>query len=543
MKRIRQHLLIIATVLAVIVSCSKDDDGGSTPINADGGEVITSQLVKVKLPDTELSEEEYDGTFGQTPVKLLKTGEFELTFYTPSNEIGDAVLNIPALNATIRYISKQGALNGSTDEVISALKNNLAAFSATLGDDSESNDLKVTLNNFNIYYDNLTDEEKKQAALFYQTNKILIDGIILNNPVAENGRITADDIFVLKKFSFSIGAAGLGVAIVVLPSGGVEKILGATIAAVGCLKAKAIFNDLSERKLNTVSLIADKIMEGSDRRAGSLSLKNDVSSTFSFNSEDRKVIASDAAATSTGIMSYFKDINKYNYWVGRVNSAINTLNNIPFVNIKLVPIITLSSSSPTENKPVNTETFGKIQFSINNPNLSLVSASLLQTGQLSLKVKIIGDPATTPVASKLNYTYSDSFSAFSGSFDIEVEDTSGIDLSGTWAMSFVMGSGTCDEILIVDEGSSTLNVKFNDDNTITFLTDPADLGLNGPDFNQIYTLTDDVLLITVSDPDGRLILKTNVYNNANQTFTGTYINTWLDDDAESCTNTFTITKN
>lgn len=543
MKTIKQHLLLIAMILAVTISCSKDDDNGSKPVNAEGGEITTSQLVTIKLPDTELSEEEYDGTFGKTAVKLLKTGEFELTFYTPSNEVGDAVLNIPALNATIHYVSKQGVLNGSTDEVIADLKNNFTTFSSTLGDDVESNDIKITINSFNNYYENLTDEEKKQAALFYQTNKALIDSIILSNFTNENDRITPDDILLLGKFTFSVGAAGLGVALVILPSGGIEKVLGVTVAAVGYLKAKSIFNDLSERKLSTVSLIADKIMEDSDRGGNSLSLKNDVSTTIAFNTEDRKVIAGDATATSTGIVSYFKNINQYNNWSGKVNTAINTLNKLPFVNIKLIPLITLPSSSPSESQQVNAETFSKIQFSINHPNLSLVSASLLETGKLSLKVKIIGNPSTKPVVSKLNYTYSDSFSEFTGGFDIEVGDTSEIDLSGTWTLSFVLGSGTCDEILIVDESSSMVNFKFNDNNTITFLTDPADLGLNGPDFNQIYTLSNDILLITVSDPDGRLILETNAYNSTNNTFTGTYINTWLDDDSDSCTNTFTISKN
>lgn len=117
----------------------------------------------------------------------------------------------------------------------------------------------------------------------------------------------------------------------------------------------------------------------------------------------------------------------------------------------------------------------------------------------------------------------------------------GINLSGTWTITPVLGSGTCDEILICDESSNIINLTFNNDNSVTFLNDPADMGLNGSEFTQTYTLTEDVLYIAISSPDGILTVNTTNYNSNTKTFTGTYNNTWADDD-QSCTNTVTIKK-
>ena len=62
----------------------------------------------------------------------------------------------------------------------------------------------------------------------------------------------------------------------------------------------------------------------------------------------------------------------------------------------------------------------KISFSVNHPNLSLETATLLNNGQLRIKIKFVGNPPINKVISTLNYTYSDDFSSFSGNFPIEV---------------------------------------------------------------------------------------------------------------------------
>lgn len=80
----------------------------------------------------------------------------------------------------------------------------------------------------------------------------------------------------------------------------------------------------------------------------------------------------------------------------------------------------LPTTSAITSNPVNAETFSHITFSISNPNLSLQSVSLQSDGLLSLKVKIIGTPATTPVVSNLNYTFNDGFTSFTGKLPIEV---------------------------------------------------------------------------------------------------------------------------
>src|SRR5680860_956825 len=110
----------------------------------------------------------------------------------------------------------------------------------------------------------------------------------------------------------------------------------------------------------------------------------------------------------------------------------------------------------------------------------------------------------------------------------------GIDLSGTWGVDVTLdSSGVCDEILIMDETNATLDLIFNDNGTLTFLNDPADLGLNGSEFLQTYSLDIEanILYINIKYTDtGENYLLTAPLNwdSSSNSFSGTYTNDWGD---------------
>jgi uncharacterized protein (TIGR02145 family) len=68
-----------------------------------------------------------------------------------------------------------------------------------------------------------------------------------------------------------------------------------------------------------------------------------------------------------------------------------------------------------------------MQFTVNHPNLQLVSATLQGNGQMNLKVKFVGTPAPLPVNSFLNYSYSDEYTSFSGKLPLQVAAVSPCD--------------------------------------------------------------------------------------------------------------------
>lgn len=86
MKTLKKHFLLIAAIIAVTVSCSKDD---SQDAPENGGEIFTAEVVTVNLPDTNLNSNEYQGTLGGIRVTLIVTPDNKLVFMTPF-EIGRA---------------------------------------------------------------------------------------------------------------------------------------------------------------------------------------------------------------------------------------------------------------------------------------------------------------------------------------------------------------------------------------------------------------------------------------------------------------------
>ena len=113
-------------------------------------------------------------------------------------------------------------------------------------------------------------------------------------------------------------------------------------------------------------------------------------------------------------------INLMNLNTTLANSVIDVVNNLPFVNIAPLTLVQLPNTSVNVDVVANATAFSGMQFSVNHPNLQLVSATLLSNGQMNLKVKYVGTPAPLPVNSFLNYSYSDEYTSFSGKLPIQV---------------------------------------------------------------------------------------------------------------------------
>jgi hypothetical protein len=539
MKTFKKHFLLIAAAITVTFSCSKDD---SPDAPQNGGEIFTAQVVTVNLPDTDFNANEYQGTIGGIPVTLTVGSDNTLIFMAPLGLEGNQDLIIPALDLTINYNLTATTLDKSPDETIEDLTANLDTFTQLVDETTEGVTTKHNIEVFMNYYAHAGVEEKTDIAIIYKANKALIDELISYNGNTDRG-IFGDTLVFIQKHGKAVAAIGIGVALVASATTIAPIVLGIACIAAGSYKAYKANADAVDNVYATISLKAASWRGTNGRGENGIMLSDGEARTLPFELVDRKLIESDAQNNEPIAQEYFTSHNLYNFYAQKTNDIIDSTNAAKGTDFSDLQLEELPETSPEVNNPINEELFSKVQFSINHPNVQLVSAVFDGDGQLKIKVKIVGIPTTNPVETTLNYTYDDDFSSFTGSLPIEVSKTpSEIDLSGTWTMSPVLGSGICDEILVIDEAGGLLNFKFNEDNSITFLTDPADMGLNGSDFTQTYNLTEDVILITVTSPDGSFILETNAYNNTNHTFTGTYINTWTGDN-ESCTNTVTLTKN
>lgn len=426
MKKIYKIVFLIIVSTFYFLSCSKEDEDSSVII--EGDEVYQSQFVKVTLPNTNLSQDEYQAKFDGVDVILSKIKDNELLFLVPNNSsLGLKELIIPSLNnTTIHYVVKEAVLSKSPEEIMDSFFTNLNTFSQTLNDTQEATSVQNALNSFDAIFDNASLEERKKMAVLYQSNKVLFDDIILNNFSSVSGRnVEPSDIQLLAKHSMAVYVMAAGAIVAIVAPDAAGKALGVVLVAAGAYKAREYFLQVVTKKLNTLNCVVNGLVGLSNRSANEtfLTFQSDIVSTVSLEAKVRGLITADATKNQSAVVSFFKDYNKYNYYINKVNSIITWVNNnILFADFNQISLEQLTSSSAEEIINIDSEEFSNFTFSVNHPNLQLVSSSIESDGQLNVKIKIIDTPISLPVESFLYYTYSDEFSQFSGKLPIKVSN-------------------------------------------------------------------------------------------------------------------------
>lgn len=413
MKKIYSKTLFIAFALIMVLSCSKDDSSA----NIVGGVVYRSQVVTIDLPNVTLSNQQYQATFNGLPITLAKSDNHKLFFLVPySTTLGMQDLVISSLNdITIHYDLQDTVLSESIEVTMESFFANLNTFSQNLDSSPEAIVAQNALNSFNSYYANATIEDKTEIAIIYKANKIMFDKIIQNIDIS--GKAIDPNAL-----CFGAAVIGMGASIpLLLAPTGATQIAGLVLLAPSVYYAKDCGKPLWNEFVLANFININGIL-GLNQKNTILVFTNNINSTLPLNTVNRKLISSDASRTESTWLYFFPYFNLLNANIAIANTVIPLVNNLPFVNFGLISQIQLPSSSVVVNTTVNQVIFGKIQFSINHPNLQLVSSSLVSDGQMSMKIKIIGTPTTSPVISTLNYSYTDSFSTFSGTIPISVSN-------------------------------------------------------------------------------------------------------------------------
>lgn len=421
---------VLLLSLMIILSCDKEEDA-NPPINQEGGEVYQYQLVEINYPNELPEESEFEANLGDVPVTITKTNEHTLKFVVPVNmPLGYAELVIPELNnTTVKYVVLEPQLVQTVDETMeSFITSGTDYFSSPNLTNTQFVIAKDNFEKFQQYYAQYaTSEEKKQIALFYQVNKLLIDDLMAFNPDNLSARFTAEDILIITKFTTAV-AISVGGAFTVLyapePS---LKILGVAISGLAASKAVYYHDQLAARSIKVVLFDLGGLVGQSNRgiQNGVVVLQSDVAENINFAIGSRPLQPSDADSDSSSLSNFFSSQSSYNEMIVKLNNVIASVNTFTpsFLQFSTFDLASLVTDPQTVSQQVTSEMMQDISFSINHPNLELVSATLSDEGQLNLKVKIIGEPASTPVTSTLNYTYSDAISSFSGSFPIEVNSS------------------------------------------------------------------------------------------------------------------------
>lgn len=430
-----KKLLCLLTLIIISLGCTKEDDNNTDIVDQNGGDVYRYQITSIELPNSELAQNEYNASFGDIPVKVIKIDAHTIGFSVPSNaDLGNTDLVIPELNsATIHYNVLQPVLTNTPDETVADF--------ITLGDSFIANEtIPEPNNNYekfrNFYNNNATNEQKEQIAYYYYVNKEQIDHLITFDPENPNGRFTADDAIIISKFLTAILAGGTSVWITYsqIPANPAGAVLGAGAVYFFYKKAKSYgYQVTTIADIKTTELSIDGFSGTNNRNPQSMiTLEDEVASQFPFQIQNRALIQSDANTTNATVSSFFEKLDYFNDFINKTNSAITWINNnIPFVNFSTMDLVELQTNPASIATNVDTEAMQNISFSINHSNLQLINANLSSEGQLNLKVKIVGTQGTTPIVSTLNYSYTDGLSDFSGTFPITVTSEF---LVGNWTL-------------------------------------------------------------------------------------------------------------
>ncbi len=431
MKKVNKKLsLLVTLVLMLTMSCSKTEVEKTNPAAIIGGEIYRSQIVTVNLPDITLMDDEYQATLGGVAITLTKVDVHKfllpVSFSVP---LGTKDLVIPSLNNTIiRYDVKESVLAASAEVTMEPFMTKLATYSKSLNSSPNNITIQKSINSFNAVYANLTPAEKTEMAIIYKTNKDLIDPILVGDFSKFNKKTKAPNdpiitLFVLHKAAvLGIAAGAVLFQLGTLPA---VKALGAVIAGVSTGFAIEHFGNIITNSCVILGTYVDGILGENNRvsnnAASSLSFQSDVEKTVNFNTNNRTLNSSDGNKSQSDLASFFEYSTKYNKIISSINTQITWVNNnVIFANFSLLPLEVMPTTSSTTNIVANQTVFSKIKFTISHPNLSLISSSMLSDGKLNLKIKIVGTPASLPMESFLNYSYSDEFSAFSGKLPIKV---------------------------------------------------------------------------------------------------------------------------
>jgi hypothetical protein len=534
-KKITNFAFALLAFCLTFVGCSKDDSTDG-PIDIHGGEVSQAQVATVVLTGSNMNQNVYNATIGGTPIKVVRSGEDSITFYTPIDLApGNYDVVIPDLDATVTVEVLPTQLIESPDETIADFLAVIDNYSQGLGDTPQAVSVKNAITSFNTFYASASAEQKNAFAVLYKANKAQFDNFFLN---IDGNRSIVGDYFG-EKFAQNTSAVwkiALGTALVVtapvLVTGAVATIAvgvtGVLIAKAGCENAYSINEELVDDVYKTLSMKVGGWFGNNDRSSQSfqgVAVMDNISQQMTFDLIERHITSADANSTAPLAVQYFEDYTRYNQIAGSTNTLIDNLGNAnPAISYEDVSAEQLPSSSPEVNTPVSSGMFENMTFSVDNADLSIQQASVSAEGQLTLQIKIVGNPATLPIQTTLKYAYSDGLSEFTGSLPLKVSPS----VIGTWKLvSFEDGKALGEYVPYSwAESCQSLVLAAYTMESETFTIGATSYSSVSVETTKIFNLTWSGCSVLTNGPD--------TVNTYTDTETGTYV---LDGDS------FTVTPN
>lgn len=446
--KLKLKLILVFLLIGIFFfSCSKEDSETSEN-SQNGGEISRFQIVTVDVGSTILNNNTYAGTLNNLPIQLAKIDDNKLVFYvTETTPLGKARLVVPEINnLKITYDVIDVALSQTAQLTLQPLVEYEQTYFNTITSTPENVPFIQNHNSFMTFLNNLNSDDIDKAAKFYKVNKNIIDPIYTTDYNLIQGRnsVAVNNLdFVYYKSLINKHKAAVAITIIagviatVPPYEPVETTIAIGVACAGIYKSKEFHGEILTDVFRVIEINLGGVNGINNRFNNStnsnLTFTDGQISILPFQVNAKNFKNSDSSIQKQYLQLFFEAKSKLNYFISGINTTIDWVNdNVPLVNFSSIPLTSVPNNSGGSSFDANSQIMQGFSFSLNHPNLSLQSASLTSTGQLSVKIKIIGNPTTVPVTSTLNYSYNDDFSTFSGNFPISVEADTSDFLVGTW---------------------------------------------------------------------------------------------------------------
>lgn len=463
-------IILLFSVCFVLNSCSKDDNDNHIEEENYAEATLPEVAYQYQIVEASFSEplvqEEYDGTLGDVPLKLVRAAEQTLLFSVPGTvPEGEIVFRIPAVNVSQKLTVKKTELQADESEVLAPLFEQTSAEVQGISDPEYVTYMTEVNTALNDYYQSLSAEEKKDMALFYQVNAAYL-GEMLNvdtHGIASRmssakgmsemttryqAKSIASTAELVVKFSAAAYLFVAGSTALTLPGTPVEKAVIGAIAVGGAIKAwdygKQLVSEVNIVNGITQDMLADlsskmtlnKAARNND--AAPLAFVHDQSKSVNLFTKQQKMTSADRSGTASSLVTFFDAYDVLTTTTGTVNDVIAFINDhLFFANISKIPVYELPDHTEVETVALTEEIFGNLEFSIADSRVHIAGMNF-DNGAVNLKI-MVDDPAEVTediIQTQLNYTYSDGFSSIAGDIPVEVKLEESFVYEGVWIMSF-----------------------------------------------------------------------------------------------------------
>jgi|GEM_PF-5312887 len=455
MKTIIQSVLCALMLAFLIVSCDKDQEIDSTPMEeepmveepvdedpnfliAQKSEITTFEIVTLSVVDLDQLNEIYVASLGEIEVELQSIGDSALLFLVPDIESGEYKLTSEL--GSLDFNISQVDLPESEENVLIELREDI---SASFADDAQYQPIGAEI--MNAILENATEEELLLSALFIQANKEIFDdilnaqheivvGLASLNEKSRNGNILEQMENAVGTFKFNILKITIAASMIagstyafktgapwIAAAGVVAGGTGIALAVDGTTKAIEASANISFAPFKAISNWLDECAGCKTGSNNNIIMTSGTGKIFNAGIVRASLTDQDENGPYGFVKDFFDSFNDLNEAVIKMNDVIDQVNNLPFIDIDRLNVNPIPTEETTQSFDITSDEISKYSFVTNESGVN-IGASYDEIGRV--KITLTADESvdlSEPKQILIEATYNDGYAQIIQSISVLLE--------------------------------------------------------------------------------------------------------------------------